>query len=232
MDLIQALRQLATYQYGQSRESLIAVEDHARDSYDDPERRKQLRERLAALLSSDATTDGKRSVCRQLSIIGTAEEVPALAKLLTDEKLSQMARFALERIPGPAADTALRNGLQKAKGKILIGVINSIGERRDAQAVGMLSKFVTSSDEAVAGAAVAAVGKIGGPEAAKALAKAESFASPRLRPIVVDAYLKCAEHFLAQGKKREAASIYEELSSTVEAPHVRAAALRGLEAAR
>jgi len=233
--LDEAMKQIATYKYGQSRKSLIEVAGYLRDSYEKPDRRRELRRRLTALLRSDATTDCKRFVCKQLSIIGTADEVPALAKLLTDENLSHMARFALERIPDAVADAALCNALGKAKGNILIGIINSVGERRNrefAKAVGDLIKLIAHPDESVAGAAAAALGKIGMPEAAEALAKAKPKASPKLRPIVVDAYLKCAEYLLAQGRKKRAASIYKELSSPAEAKHVRAAAMRGLKSAR
>jgi len=232
MDVNEALKQIAIYKYGQSRKSLIALADYVRDSYKNAARRKELKKRLTALLSSDATTDGKRFACKQLSIIGTAQEAPALAELLTDEKLSHMARFALERIPGPAANAALRDALGKAKGKVLIGIINSLGQRRDRRAVGALTKLIADPDETVSGVAAAALGKIGGRRAARALAKAKAEASPKLRRIVVDACLQCAERLLAQGRNDEAASIYQELCASSEAEHVRAAAKRGLEAAR
>ncbi len=228
----EALKQIATYNYGQSRKSLIVVTHLVRDSYDDAERRKELRKGFIALLRSDATTDCKRFVCKQLSIIGAAKEAPALANLLTEEKLSHMARFALEQIPGSAADAALRDSLRKAKGKLLIGVINSLGVRRDPGAVGALSELVTGQEEAVSGAAAAALGKIGDAEAAGALAKAGAKASPKLRAIIIDARLRCAERLLADGKKGRAARIYRALSAQAKTDHVRAAARRGLKAAR
>ena len=232
MDADQALKQIATYQYGQSRKPLIVVAEEVRDSYSNSERRKFLRKALAALLSSDATIDCKRFVCEQLSIIGTGEEVPALAKLLTDEEMSHVARIALERIPDPAADAALRDALDKAKGKILIGVINSLGVRRDRGAVGALVKLMADGDERVAEAAAAALGKIGGLEAADALAKAKGKASPKVRATVVDSLLRCAERFLDEGKKDIAAKIYSGLCSRAEVDHVRASASRGLEKAQ
>jgi len=146
-----------------------------------------------------------------------------------------MARFALERIPDSAADGALCDALGKAKGKILVGIINSIGERRNrqfAKVVGGLIEFISDRDETVAEAAVAALGKIGTPEAAKALAKAKAKVSRKLRPVVVDALLQCAERLLKEGKKNDAASIYKALSAPAETKHVRAAARRGLETAR
>jgi len=231
MDLDHVLKEIATYEFGQSRKSLIGVADHVRDSHGDPGVRKKLRKQLTALLSSDATTDSKKFVCEQLSIIGTTEEAPALAKLLPDEELSHMARIALERIPGSAANGALLDALGKTKGKILIGVINSLGERRNGKSVSALVNFITKRDETLASAAAAALGKIGGPEAVKALARAKQIASATVRPIVVDALLKCAEQLLADGKKDQAAKIYRELAVPAETELVREAAFRGLKAA-
>ncbi len=58
-----------------------------------------------------------------------------LAALLGDEKLAHMARYGLEPIPDPAVDDALRDALGKLKGRPLVGVIGSIGVRRDTKAV-------------------------------------------------------------------------------------------------
>ncbi len=232
MDADEALKQIATYEYGQSRKGLIAVADDMRRSHNNPERRNHLRKELSALLNANATADCKQFVCEQLSIIGAGEEVPTLAKLLTDEKLSDAARIALERIPDSAADAVLRDALGKTKGKTLVGVINSLGVRRNNESVGVLIKLISDPDDAVAGAACAALGKIGGPEAVSALARARSKASPRLRPTVVDALLRCAERSLREGKKDEATAIYRDLSAPGEARHVREAASRGLESAR
>ena len=67
--------------------------------------------------------------------IGTAESVPALAALLPDKDLSHMARYALERIPAPEAGAALRDALPKLSGALKVGVIGSLGVRRDAASV-------------------------------------------------------------------------------------------------
>jgi HEAT repeat protein len=229
--LDEAMKRIATYEFGQSRQSLIEVAGFLRDSYGDPDRRKELRSRLTALLSSDATADCKRFVCEQLSIIGTAQEVPALANLLTDENLSHMARLALERIPDAAAAAALRDALPRAKGRVLIGIINSLGVRRDDQAVEHLTPLLADPDQSLAAAAAAALGKIGGPEAASALDKAKTKASPKLHAVIADALLACAEGFLARGKNEEAAKVYQGLSGPGEIAHVRAAAIRGLKSA-
>ena len=51
-----------------------------------------------------------------------------------------MARYGLEPIPDPAVDAALRDALGKVKGRLLVGVIGSIGVRRDPKAVPALAK--------------------------------------------------------------------------------------------
>ena len=84
---------------------------------------------LIAVLQSDAPKSEKAITCKKLVIYGTEQCVPALAPLLADDELSSWARTALEAIPGPAADAALRDASSKLKGRLLVGVINSIGVR-------------------------------------------------------------------------------------------------------
>jgi len=74
----------------------------------------------------------KAKACQRISELGAKEAVPALAALLGNEHLSTYARYGLEPIADPSADEALRAGMSMLKGNLLIGVINSIGKRRDA----------------------------------------------------------------------------------------------------
>jgi hypothetical protein len=138
------------------------------------------------IIQSDAPAEDKAIPCKILAIYGGKEAVPALAALLPDPELSSWARIALEAIPGPEADAALRNALGKVRGRQLIGVVNSLGVRRDAKAVDALVDVMRQEDVEVASAAACALGHIGGDPAAKALSarpspKAASFA-PRRRP--------------------------------------------------
>ena len=61
-------------------------------------------DQLIAVLKSDATLKAKADACRELARVGTKQAIPALAALLGDEKLSHMARYALEPIRDPAVD--------------------------------------------------------------------------------------------------------------------------------
>jgi HEAT repeat protein len=167
-----------------------------------------------------------------LRLIGSDESVPALAALLTDEELSHCARYALEQMRTPAAGAALRDALGRARGKLLAGVIGSLGERGDAGAVPALAELVRDRDETVAAAAVAALGDIGGWEAARALAGRRKDVQDALVPVVTDAQLKCAEWMLARGNPWEAAEIYRGMLETTAPEVVRAAGLRGMLLAR
>src|SRR4051812_22508481 len=124
---------------------------------------------LIKVLQSSAAPEDKAIACKRLAVYGTKEAVPALARLLPDEKLTSSARIALEGIPGSAAGKALRDAVPKVKGKVLVGVINSIGVRRDSGAASLLGRKLDDPDTAVASAAAESLGRIGGSRAARAL---------------------------------------------------------------
>ena len=101
---------------------------------------------IAVLKSADASRKDKIDACRQLAIIGGKDSIAPLAALLGNEELSHNARYALEPNPDPAVDEALRDALGKVKGGPLVGVIGSVGVRRDAKAVGALARLLSDSD--------------------------------------------------------------------------------------
>jgi len=218
---------LKTYDWGSDRAVLKPIDDAVVATHGNAAARKELEKRLAAVLSTDVSRAAKDFVCRKLSIIGTADSVPALAPLLLDEKLSHMARYALERMPCEEAVAAMREALPKAKGLVKVGIINSLGVRRDAQSTAALIKLLGDGDKQVVASAAAALGSIATPEAAKALQQFQKKAPEGLEIAAADACLICAERLLDAGKKLEAMAIYKQLStSTIK--HVRVAAMRGL----
>ena len=111
----------------------------------------------------------KDAACARLKRIGTDQSVPALAALLTDEQLSHSARYALESMPSAKAGQALTDALAKTSGLTKVGIINSLGFRRETRAVPALARLLTDQDAQVAAAAATALGQIGGSKALKAL---------------------------------------------------------------
>ena len=92
-------------------------------------------DKLIQILQSDASRKAKADACRELSVVGNSKAVPVLVGLLANEELSHMARYALETIPGEGVNKALRAELTKLQGRLLVGVIGSLGVRRDPEAV-------------------------------------------------------------------------------------------------
>jgi HEAT repeat protein len=184
-------------------------------------------DKLIAVIKSEAPQKEKVDACRQLSVIGTKDAIAPLAALLGNEKLSDMARYALEPIPDPAVDDVLRDALGRLKGRPLAGVITSIGVRRDAKAVAAVSKLLQDQDSIVAQAAARALGSIGNQAAAKSLRGALKNVSAANQLAVCEGLLRCAESLAAKGQRDQAIEIYDLLLSTKAAHQVRAGALRG-----
>ena len=82
----------------------------------------------------------------------------ALGALLTDEKMSHYARFASQGNPASEAGEAFRSALEKTSGPLKVGIINSLGARRDEKAVAALAGLVTDANRDVAVAALDALG--------------------------------------------------------------------------
>jgi len=168
-------------------------------------------QRLLAVLQSDAPAAKKAISCKELAIYGSSKAVPELAKLLPDPQLSSWARIALEVIPGEQSNAALRTAAESMQGRLLVGVINTIGVRRDAQAVPILISRLKDADVEVASAAAVALGRIADDDATKALQAALRTVSEQLKSPVAEACVLCAEARLLSGRQQEAAEIYDQV---------------------
>ncbi len=227
-DIDKILTQVAVYDYGASREPLTQLRELVRDNLDSKATIRQFEQKMINVLKSDATFAGKQFICKQLSIIGSSASVPVLAKMLRNDETTDIALYALERIPDPSVDKALRKAVGKAKGNAKIGIINTIGQRADAGAIKILVKLMNNKNADIADASAAALGKIATPEATAALSKQidKSNGIPRL--VLLDAYLKCADKLATTGKIAEASAIYGRMYNTAYPDAVRAAGFRGL----
>jgi len=187
---------------------------------------KEKEARLIAVLKSSAPLKDKADACRELSLVGTKEAIAPLAALLGDEKLSHLARYGLEPIPDPGVDEALRNALGTLKGRPLIGVIGSLGVRRDTKAVGPLSALLKDADADTAQAAARALGRIGNQAATEALEGALDAAPAANRLAVSEGLFRCADHLVAIGQVDQALAICDKLNRPDAPPHVRESAKR------
>ncbi len=165
---------------------------------------------LVAVLQSDGPKADKALACKFLAVKGAGDAVAAIAPLLADDQLASWARIPLEAIPGKEADEALRSAAGTLQGRLLVGVINSIGVRRDAEAVLLLTKHLDSDDVEVASAAAAALGRIGNEAAATPLHKALAAGKPiPIRSGVAYGCVLCAEQLNNTGKSERAIELYD-----------------------
>lgn len=165
--------------------------------------------RLIGVLTSKSPPQDKAITCKKLAIFGSKAAVPALAPLLADKDLASWARIAMEAIPGPEADEALRKAAGELKGLLLIGAINSIGVRKDAKAIDLLIGKLKDTDAEVASAAAEALGRIGGDKAAAALEQFLPSAPPVVKSSVAYGCILCAERMHAGGKSASAVKLYD-----------------------
>ena len=183
---------------------------------------------LIRILESNVPNEQKAVPCKKLALYGTSAAVPALAHLLADEQLASWALIALEAIPGSAPDDALRAAAEKLHGRLLIGVIDSMGVRRDSRAVAVLTRKLDDIDPQVSSAAAVSLGKIGGQQAATALRRALRKSPESLHSAVAEGCIRCAENFLASGKSADAVKMYDDVRW---APVPRERTLEGLRGA-
>ncbi len=226
-EIDEKLAAIVNYERGMSREPLIAVEKLIRESQNQPEQRKYIELRLAELLS-DATLESKSFICRQLWFIGTADSVPAIARLLLDEETADIACYAIGQNPSEEAGKALREAINNVSPTVQIRIINLLGDRGDKQSVEEIGKIIFGAERQVSEAAVAALGKIGGAESIKLLVETRAKGDSGLRLAATDAYLRCTEDLVDDGKTSEAIKIYKELAGENETPIIRSAAIKGL----
>jgi len=193
---------------------------------------------LISVLQSDKSPAEKDAACQRLKHIGTGKSAAALGALLADEALSMSARVVLEGLPGPEASKALREAVAKTTGLTRVGIIDSIGIRRDEDAVGLLTPLLTDADASVASSAAVALGRIGGDQAVAALRASREKAAPAVRPAVDDGLLRAAEglsqladqtsrDLLVRKYRQQAEGLYRELYDSQTSEHVRTAACRG-----
>lgn len=228
MPVEDAWKALPGYEPGQDLAALLAIDRAVIDAMASPQTRSACAARLAKLLAdSDTTPAARQYICLQLRQVGTPAEVPLLARLLMKPETSEIARYALQSIPGPEAASALRDALTSLDGRRLVGVIQSVAARQDAVAVPNLQRLAESPDEQVAAAALGALGNVADdPAIAFLTRRADKAGIPTPQSLAVP-LLRCAGVQAKAGKADAAAAMYGLLSQAGQPAGVRRAALEG-----
>ena len=120
------LSQITNYDFGQNRTKLMEFSDLVVEAAKSESESKIVEESLIKFLQADPSFPSKQFACQQLSIIGSEKSVPVLMEMIKDESTTNIARYALERIPNKKVDEALLKALDSGNKDIKIGIIIEI----------------------------------------------------------------------------------------------------------
>ena len=229
--LDQILKDVATYDGGIESEALWKLRDYVYARKDSPAGRAECEQALLGFLKTNATPVAKMTACRYLRLIAGDTAIPPLEAMLADAQSADMALYALQQIPGAAAEAALVRAVKTTTGATRIAVIGAVGARKAATAVPALVPLLQQPD--VAGAAAFALGRIGSSAAAAALTSALSSAAPDLKGAIASSILACADARLAAKAPLEAGRLYQTVAAdkSLSVPLRRAAAIGRISSA-
>jgi hypothetical protein len=108
--------------------------------------RKIATEAYTASLEKTADVENKRFIIGQLLIVGKDDAVPALAKYLSDENLSDATAQALVKVNSTAANQALLQALPNSTGNSQLSIIKALGNAHYTDAAKPISAFVGKGD--------------------------------------------------------------------------------------
>ena len=189
-------------------------------------------QKLIAVLKSGAPLYDKTQACQKLAVFGSKKSVPALAGLLGDKALGDYARIALEPMKHPGVDEAFRSAAGKLKGRLLAGVITSIGVRRDAKAIATLKSLASDKNNTIARSALFALGRIASDESVAAVMQTLDKGRVELRTDAADAALAAARIMLDAKQTEASAKIYDTVGKSAVPAYVQTAAVYGALVAR
>ena len=216
VSLVEAIDELGSYDWGQSRAKLAAIDAVIHEGDRDAVR--SLEGQLVAALAKGVSPGATDFICRRLAAIGTNTSVPALSNLLHDKQRGAAARRALDQIPCDEAGEALWRQVSVADQPARTEIIHSLGKRREMRAVETLIDIVRGEDAIAAQAAATALAEIGDVRAVEVLLEKKPDAPHDL--------LTLASRLTEEGHDEAAARIYTVLDASADET-IRAAVLAG-----
>lgn len=178
--------------------------------------------RAIAVLAIDNQT--RAEACQALAVIGGPDSVPALSWLLDDPQLAAYARTALEVIDHPSAGQALIDAMDRLEGPMLIGVITSLGERREEKALPAIKALATNKKRGAIEASMVALARIGTDDALSALTANLGDESKEIRVHAAHATLLAADIQAKKGNSRVANNLMKAVRQADLPDHIKKAA--------
>ena len=190
--------------------------------------RKAVAQAIAANLGPGVPAPARVWLITALQAIGKGESIAPLQAILAsdgDPLLQETARRALEANPHVNAKRALREVLPRARGSLRIGIIRSLGVRRDILATGLLLEAAGDDDLEVKLAAIEALASIGEISAVQVVESALTRLDGAARARAERAYLRLGDSLVRNKERGPARRIY--VKAMEMGPTARAAAIIG-----
>ena len=197
---------------------------------DDPgakDKRQGVVDQLLGLLDGKRDQGEKTMALRHLSLIATADDVPAISKLVANENLREEVVFCLERIPGKTSEQALLSALPAATDDFKPRILAALGHRRADEAIPACLDAMKSSDTTIAMAAMKAFGRIGGRVGGEIPWPSDEALSNWQKVEYTDSLLRFADGQIERDAPDQAWPIYKQMLDREE-EHLQCAAIIGL----
>ncbi|MFH1747650.1 MAG: HEAT repeat domain-containing protein [Planctomycetota bacterium] len=189
---------------------------------------------MLARLGPETAQPARVWMLRQLERISGAESVERIVELLddTDPRIRELSRRVLQNNSSPMATMALSLALRRGGDTAWqVALINALAARGDPAGMNLVVPLTGSDDEAVALAAIAALGDFAGAPVTAQLRQIWIGEREVLRQPAGAALIRACENQLAAGQGEAAAKLFREVFDGSEnVPELRVAALRGLVA--
>jgi HEAT repeat protein len=182
---------------------------------------------INVLNDKNTSPAAKAFAAEQLYRICDEDTIADFGKMLLRKATSDHARIGLEKIDHSDAQSALLLALDKASGTILVGIIQSLGERGEPSAAKSLRRLAMSGNAQITEPALEALGKIPGPESMDTLDWCRSNLRRSMRPKATKAYMQCGWKSLSTGDLETASDIFDSLLIEIEPLDVRKEAMSG-----
>jgi HEAT repeat protein len=199
-------------------------------SEEEKKKRKNKNKELKPEIKPKHDVSTRSVILRALSFVGGEAEVPEIARTFGDLDLREMARYALDRNPSPAATAALVAALDDCGPEFRIGVINSLARKGGPVALDAIRKLADDPDPEIRLVAIEAMSRFPDPANDAIMAQAGRIGSERARSRVAKARLRLAENLKDHGHKTAAKRIYQSIPRDAVAQRRAAeAALKSME---
>ena len=164
-------------------------------------------------------------IAKRLGVYGDPSAAQAMAPWLADSEKSHSARNALEEMPFDEALGVLRNAVGTVDEPVLkAGVIESLGMRRDKNAVEIILPFLESENEIIANAALFALCRIADPAYRDTLVGKLAAEDIEKNRKTADLLLMYGEFLRRDGNEKESLAVYQALADSAPASFYKEAA--------